>query len=265
MKKITLLLFTIGVFATFGFSILQGGNDPIPGIDVIIVRRPRPVIANPIDIISINKETLKKISSFANEERSVYISKVITPIIEKATKEKGLGKIILKGLLETRCIECKSFETFTFIVPSKIKGNEYSITLNVKFDKKWITVITDRGNFEKPIENPYNFDLLDTVNELESKLKSEKRKDLAQKFKNEFYRIEGHIGKEYKTKEQVFNAYITSLKKKISEQKPNKTKATSYGSTRSNRNGIINTEKKPTLKKAVKTNVNTSRSNKKQQ
>ncbi|QRM89734.1 hypothetical protein FG167_11025 [Lacinutrix sp. WUR7] len=266
MKKSLLLFLTIGIFASLSFTLLSGGNTPVEGIDIIIKEAGINNGFVPIAGAALAVEDLKEISALTDIERSEYIAKVITPIVEKATKEKGLEKVILKGLIETRCIECKSFEVFDFKVPSNESKKIYSITLKTTFDTKWITVITDRENFEKPIANPHNFELIDKVNELESKIKPENRKELVQKFKNEFYRIEGHMGKEYKTKEQVFNAYIASLKKKISEQSTSKTKATSYGSTRSNRRGIIlNTEKKPIPKKAVNANINTSRSNKKEQ
>ena len=170
MKKITLLLFALGIFTAFGFTILQGGDNPIPGIDIIMKEDPSLV---PIMNLSMDDTSLKELSALEDEERSIYLSKYLTPIFEKATNEKGLEKVILKGLLQNRYFKCKSFETFTFKVPSNYKKNGYTVTFNIKFDTKWISVITDRENFEKPIANPHNFELIDTVNELESKLKPE--------------------------------------------------------------------------------------------
>lgn len=206
MKKATLLLLTIGIFTSLSFTIFQGGNTPVPGIDIIIKRE----ISNsdgfhPIAGAALGIKELKEISALAGIERSVYISKVITPIIEKATKEKGLEKDILKGLIKTRCIECKSFEAFTFKVPSKNSKKSYVITLNTKFDTKWITVITDRDNFEKPIPNPHHFNLINKVNELESKLKPEERKELVERFKKTNF-------SKLNTREQVFKEYIKYFK-----------------------------------------------------
>jgi hypothetical protein len=202
MKKITLLLFAVGIFTTFGFTVLQGGNTPVEGIDVII--KEAGIIA-PNGTFKMDKKSLKELSALRDIERSVYLSKYLTPIFEKITREKGLEKVILKGLIETRCIECKSFEVFEFKVPSNQSKKEYSITLNTKFDTKWITVITDRENYEKPIANPHNFELISTVNELESKLKPEERKKIVQQFKKtDFLKL--------KNREEVFNTYIKYYK-----------------------------------------------------
>lgn len=66
-----------------------------------------------------------------------------------------------------------------------------------------------------------------------------------------------------KTKEEIYKAYIAYLKKKIIEEKSKLTKTISYDLATCNRKEIINTEKNPTLKKAVKANVNISSLNQK--
>ena len=217
MKKITLLLlllllFVIGIFTAFGFTILQGGNNPVPGIDIIIKEESvtgfTPLAGAALGVagpLKMDNQSLKKLSALADIERSVYLSKYLTPIFEKVTKEKGVEKAILTGLIETRCIECRSFEVFSFKVPSNKSKKMYSITLNTKFDTKWITVITDRNNFEKPIANPHNFDLIDKVNELESKLKPGERKKLVEQFKKtDFLKL--------KNREEVFMLYMKTLR-----------------------------------------------------
>ena len=204
MKKITLLLLALGIFTAFGFTILQGGNDPIPAIDIIIIKEDPS--SQPIMNLSMDDTSLKELSALADEERSIYLSKYLAPIFEKVTRDKGLEKAILRGLLQNRCIECKSFETFTFKVPSNYKKNGYVVTFNIKFDTKWITVITNRDNFEKPIANPHNFKLIDKVNELESKLKPQEIKELVKNFtKKDVYRIDLSM---VTTKEEVFKNYI---------------------------------------------------------
>ncbi|MCH3885094.1 hypothetical protein [Tenacibaculum aquimarinum] len=209
MKKIKLLVFAIGIFTTLGFALFQGGDDPVEGIDIIIKNANNNVN---LSTIKMDKQSLKELSALADKDRSVYLSKYITPIVERATTEKGLESTILKGLLENRCVECKSFETFTFKVLSNTKKENYTITFNIKFDTKWITVITDRERFDKPIPNPHNFELIDIVNQSEKKLNTADLKKFVKQFEYDFYRIEGHIGKEYKTKEDVFKGYIKHLK-----------------------------------------------------
>ncbi|WP_233900511.1 hypothetical protein [Tenacibaculum piscium] len=122
-----------------------------------------------------------------------------------------------------------------------------------------IDIIIKKNPGSKPIANPGNEPLIDQMNKLEFEYLNLKAREVQYGFANQ------DLSK-LKTQDEIFKEYIVYLKKKIAKEKPKMTKAISYGSTRSNKQeGIINTEKKPTLKKAVKANVNTSRSNKKEQ
>lgn len=114
------------------------------------------------------------------------------------------------------------------------------------------------GDMNRSIKNPEKNPLIDQISELEFEYLNLKAKEVQYEFINQDLT-------KLKTKDEVFKEYINYLKKKITEIKPKLTKAVSHGSTRSNREGIINTEIKPTIKKAKDLNINTSRSNKKQQ
>lgn len=68
-----------------------------------------------------------------------------------------------------------------------------------------------------------------------------------------------------KTKEEVYKAYIAYLKKKITKEKQVFKKADNILDFDAEIDARQQQKKKPSLKKTVKTNGNTSRSNKKHQ
>ena len=122
-----------------------------------------------------------------------------------------------------------------------------------------IDIIIKEDPGSRPLPNPGNDPLIEQMNKLEFEYLNLKASQVQNEFANKDLT-------KLKTKEEIYKAYIAYLKKKITEEKPKLAKAISYGSTRSNkRETILNTDKKPTLKKAVKANINTSRSNKKEQ
>jgi len=121
-----------------------------------------------------------------------------------------------------------------------------------------IDIIIKKNPGSKPLPNPEKDPLIDQMNILEFEYLNLKANQVQNEFAN------NDLTK-LKTKEEIYKAYIAYLKKKIIEEKSKLTKTISYDSTTSNRKEIINTEKKPPLKKAVKANVNTSSLNKKQQ
>ena len=151
MKKATVLLALI-LISTIGFSQNKiGGNDPIPGIDIIIKKNPG---SKPI----VNTENNPLITQ-ANDLKEIYL--------EKLTKDWFKNKS-------------------TLAKEDKVSGR--------------------RIYFGEYLENRIN----DT--------------------NYEFYRIEGHLGKNNK---DIFTAYIAFLKKKITEGKPRVVKANTVRSKKS--------------------------------
>lgn len=55
------------------------------------------------------------------------------------------------------------------------------------------------------------------MNKLESEYLNLKAAATQNDFKTEFYRLEGHLGKEYLNKNEVYEAYINYLEKKIND------------------------------------------------
>ena len=66
---------------------------------------------------------------------------------------------------------------------------------------------TDRGQYP----------IIDQINKLESEYLNLKAAATQNDFKTEFYRLEGHLGKEYLNKNEVYEAYINYLEKKIND------------------------------------------------
>lgn len=81
-----------------------------------------------------------------------------------------------------------------------------------------IDIIIKKNPGSKPIVNTGNNPLIDEINKLEFQYLNLKANEIHDSFKTEFYRIEGHQGKEFKSENDVFKAYISYLKKRISKQ-----------------------------------------------
>ncbi len=113
----------------------QGGNDPVPGIDVII-KREGSIAAR----VELDDEQLGKVSALKDEERSIYLSKVIPPMINKAMEgrfdESELQKILLNNLLANRCDPCNAFETFSYYAIDSKSKQVYSIQFNLQTEVK---------------------------------------------------------------------------------------------------------------------------------
>ena len=61
------------------------------------------------------------------------------------------------------------------------------------------------------------YPIIDQMNKLESEYLNLKAAATQNDFKTEFYRLEGHLGKEYLNKNEVYEAYINYLEKKIND------------------------------------------------
>ncbi|MDG1884384.1 MAG: hypothetical protein P8I71_02930 [Flavobacteriaceae bacterium] len=61
------------------------------------------------------------------------------------------------------------------------------------------------------------YPIIDQINKLESEYLNLKAAATQNDFKTEFYRLEGHLGKEYLNKNEVYEAYINYLEKKIND------------------------------------------------
>ncbi len=206
MKKIKALLLIIGITVSFSFTILTGGNDPVEGIDIIvkIVPYPEKEVFNG----EVNDLTIRQLNALSDEERSVFLSKYLATVFEEQLEEKNIEKHILKGLLQTRCSDCKRFETFVFLVPSKNKKFNYKVTIKATFDKKWKSIILNRTIFKEPVPNPFDDALNNEVNRLEAMIDATTRRRLTNQFKKvDFSKL--------KTKVDVYKSYLNLLNKNI--------------------------------------------------
>ncbi len=130
MNILKTLLLSITLLAP-GLAFAQGGNDPVPGIDVIIKRE-----AGIAARVELNDEQLGKVSALKDEERSVYLSEVLPPIINKAMdgrfNETELQMILLKNLLANKCDPCRAFETFSYSAVDSKSKQVYTIQFNLQ-------------------------------------------------------------------------------------------------------------------------------------
>ncbi len=92
----------------------QGGGNPIPGIDIIIKDASLASIVK----LTLNQSILKKVSALKDEERSLFLAKVIPTEINRASNLKlnliQWQNTFREQLLKNRCNPCRAYETFSF-------------------------------------------------------------------------------------------------------------------------------------------------------
>jgi hypothetical protein len=105
-----------------------GGNDPIPGIDIIILEDPA---SRPIPPFSLSGGQLDKLNELKGEDGARFLSGIISAHLTKCCDKPDFNDMIFKALAPHWCAPCKmansiSFkfgaEDTTFTVSLKIKG-----------------------------------------------------------------------------------------------------------------------------------------------
>lgn len=99
--KIALLSLTLAA-PSLAFAI--GGNDPVPGIDIIIKKNPG---SKPIANIPLTDSEMSQYNALKENDRPVYLSKVIVPKLEQVNKKYDYDikwdDIIEKGVNQDWC------------------------------------------------------------------------------------------------------------------------------------------------------------------
>lgn len=132
-------------------ALAQGGNDPVPGIDVIIKRE------GVFKKVELDDRHLAQVSALKDEARSNYLAKVLPPMINKAMEgkldEKELQQVLHKQLLANRCDPCRDFETFSYTEKDSRTKATYNLRFNLYTDVKVQKphVQLDKLNFKKHV------------------------------------------------------------------------------------------------------------------
>ncbi len=114
----------------------QGGNTPVPGIDIIV----KSEINNPIVKLTLNQGILKKVSGLKDEERSLFLAKVIPTEINRASNLKlnliQWQNTFREQLLKNRCNPCRTYETFSFKAKDPRSKKSYIIQFDLHTEVK---------------------------------------------------------------------------------------------------------------------------------
>ena len=94
-----------------------GGNDPIPGIDIIILEDPA---SRPIKPFSLDKPQLEKLASLSMDEGAAFLSELIAAHLKRSAPD-CCGKVtvpdLTAALAKEWCGPCKMVEEVTAKVP----------------------------------------------------------------------------------------------------------------------------------------------------
>lgn len=124
------LLNPIQVFA-------QGGNDPVPGIDVIITTAGIKGV-NPVEVYGLNSGELEKYNSMKAKGRAGYLARIIAvkmnKISEGASPKGGWQKLLQNSLTKKWCGPCKMV-AFTVQAKTAKPDASYKITFKPKAGK----------------------------------------------------------------------------------------------------------------------------------
>jgi len=98
-----------GLAATLGISpaLAQGGDDPIPGIDIIIKKDPS---SQPVVEFSLSGGEMKRFNALKGADRSAYLAKIAAPHLAKVGEgrsEKEWAEMLTKALGDSWCGPCK--------------------------------------------------------------------------------------------------------------------------------------------------------------
>jgi len=115
-------------------SFAAGGNDPITGIDIIILKDPS---SQPIANIPFTDSEINQYNELRENDRPAYLNKVIVPKVERVTKKYNYdinwNPIITKGVEQQWCItvpcDAKTTVVIQLTIPENLRESEVKFTL----------------------------------------------------------------------------------------------------------------------------------------
>ncbi len=139
MNILKLSLLSLAIAAPL-LAFAAGGNDPIPGIDIIILKDPS---SQPIADFSFSETEISKYNALKGESRSAYLSKVLISDLEQVNKKQNLAinwnNVIRKGVEQQWCItvpcDGKSRMVIQLNIPANLSESDIKFTLASKQDR----------------------------------------------------------------------------------------------------------------------------------
>ncbi|WP_201579858.1 hypothetical protein [Psychrobacter sp. Pi2-52] len=136
LLKLSLLSLTL---ALPSLALAAGGNDPILGIDIIILKDPS---SQPIANIPFTDSEINQYNELRENDRPAYLNKVIVPKLERVTKKYNYdikwNPIIEKGIEQQWCItvpcDAKTTVVMQLEIPESLRESEVKFTLASQSD-----------------------------------------------------------------------------------------------------------------------------------
>lgn len=123
--KVTALILTATLTTTLGLppAFAIGGNDPIPGIDIIIKKDPG---SKPIQPFSLNEREIKQLNALKGSDRPAFVLKSVAGRIDADESFVNSG---MKVLGDIWCGPCKMVDEISI----KFRDDKMTYTLGLTF------------------------------------------------------------------------------------------------------------------------------------
>ena len=171
--------------------------------------------SSPLDM-KFNGETSEEvIETLKDEIDSIQLSNLTNAITRiKLNENKNLEDMSFSEILE----DGNKWQA----EQNKLEAERKAITeeaARVEIEKRPKNARLRISNISLKLKNTDSgqYPIIDQMNKLESEYLNLKAAATQNDFKTEFYRLEGHLGKEYLNKNEVYEAYINYLEKKIND------------------------------------------------
>jgi len=136
LLKLSLLSLTLAIPS---LSFAAGGNDPITGIDIIILKDPS---SQPIANIPFTDSEINQYNELRENDRPAYLNKVIVPKLERVNKKYNYdikwNPIIEKGIEQQWCItvpcDAKTTVVMQLTIPENLRQSEVKFSLASQSD-----------------------------------------------------------------------------------------------------------------------------------
>lgn len=119
------LIATVLTVTSIAPAFAEGGNDPIPGVDIIISKDPSLV---PIQPFSVSDSSMKQLNSLKGDDRAGYLMKVIA---ERIKGDDGFVRNGTAALREKICSKCEIGKS----IHVKFRSGKTTYTLDIKLDE----------------------------------------------------------------------------------------------------------------------------------
>lgn len=142
LLKLSLLSLAIALpsLAISSLALAAGGNDPIKGIDIIILKDPS---SQPIVNIPFSESEISQYNELRENDRPAYLNKVIVPKLERVNQKYNYdikwNPIIEKGIEQQWCItvpcDTKSNMIIQLTIPENLRQSEVRFDLASQSDR----------------------------------------------------------------------------------------------------------------------------------